>query len=306
MKIKTIISKAGSAIKKHSPEILIGAGIATGVASVVVACIETTKAQKILEQHRENLEAIHTVANDEELREQYEYDEKAEKKDLAVTYIQTGAKLALNYLPAFLLGATSVTCFLASNGIMRKRNAALTAAATVAANELKDYREGVISRFGEKVDYEIRNHIHNEDQTVTVTDENGKKKKVKTQVSVQDTPATDDNTFNRVFDENNPNWEKDAEYNFLWLKNRQKLAQQTLEAQGHLFLNEVYDMLGYPRTAAGQVVGWVYNPDTPYGDDYVDFGVFDIHDESVRSFINGNERSIWLNFNVAGPILNYI
>ena len=61
-------------------------------------------------------------------------------------------------------------------------------------------------------------------------------------------------------------------------------------------------MLGIPKTKAGQVVGWVYDPEHPVGDNYVDFGLFDLDRERVRRFVNGDERNILLDFNVDGNI----
>lgn len=57
---------------------------------------------------------------------------------------------------------------------------------------------------------------------------------------------------------------------------------------------------------AGQVVGWVYDPENPNhnGDNWVDFGIYNIDKERNRAFVNGYERSILLDFNVDGYILD--
>ena len=63
-------------------------------------------------------------------------------------------------------------------------------------------------------------------------------------------------------------------------------------------------MLGIPKTAAGQIVGWVYDEEHPIGDNFIDFGIYDDkRNEQVRDFVNGRERSILLDFNVDGNIL---
>lgn len=46
-----------------------------------------------------------------------------------------------------------------------------------------------------------------------------------------------------------------------------------LRARGHLMLNEAYDVLGFPRTAAGAVIGWVYEEGSDFGDNFVDLGL---------------------------------
>ena len=92
----------------------------------------------------------------------------------------------------------------------------------------------------------------------------------------------------------------------MFLKDQQRYANDLLKSKGHLFLNEVYDMLGIPRTKAGQVVGWIYDEKHPVGDNFVDFGIYDIYNERARDFVNGYERTILLDFNVDGNILDMI
>lgn len=108
--------------------------------------------------------------------------------------------------------------------------------------------------------------------------------------------------YARFFDETCAAWTKDPESNKFFLLRQQEYANKKLKDRGYLFLNEVYDMLGIPRTKAGQRVGWVYEPEYPIGDNYVDFGIYDeVHN---RSFVNGYKNSVLLNFNVDGDILN--
>lgn len=112
--------------------------------------------------------------------------------------------------------------------------------------------------------------------------------------------------YARLFDDSCVGWTKDPEYNMHFLKCQQNYCNDMLKARGHLFLNEVYDILGIPRTKAGTVVGWVYNEENPIGDNFVDFGIFDTNDERNSDFINGFKRTAILDFNVDGNILNYI
>ena len=84
-----------------------------------------------------------------------------------------------------------------------------------------------------------------------------------------------------------------------YLKAQENYFNDLLRYRGHLFLNEVYDGLGIPRSKAGQLVGWIYNEDDPSGDNYVDFNIFKT--SNVQS-INGYENSILLDFNVDGNI----
>lgn len=92
----------------------------------------------------------------------------------------------------------------------------------------------------------------------------------------------------------------------MFLKRQQAHATDRLQDKGHLFLNEVYDMLGMQRTKSGQVVGWIYDKKHPIGDNFVDFGIYDLYKEKNREFVNGYEPSILLDFNVDGNILEMI
>ena len=303
--VNKVFGRTALQIRKHSPEILIVTGIMGTVASAVMACKATTKVSAILEETKNNVHMIHDCAGDQELNESGKYTDEDAKKDLAIVYTQTGIKLAKLYAPSVALGALSIASILASNNILRKRNVALAAAYATIDNSFKEYRNRVIEKFGEVVDRELKYNIKAQKIEEIVTDEEtGKEKKVKKSIDVGDPNTYSD--YARFFDDGCTGWEKDSEYNLMFLRAQQQYANDLLKSRGHLFLNEVYDMLGIPRTKAGQVVGWVYNPENPVGDNYVDFGIYDMNRQVVRNFVNGYERTILLDFNVDGNIWDLI
>ena len=285
---------------KHSPEILAGVGVVGVVGSLVMACKATTKLSDVLEESKEQLDKIKEVAADPAYEEKYSQDDA--KKDTTITYVQTAMKVTKLYAPSVILCASSLGCLLASNNILKKRNAALSAAYMTVDKSFKEYRKRVADRFGEEVEKEIRYNIKAEE--ITKVDENGNE--VTETFKVMD--GTDDpnsySDYARFFDESCAAWQNDAEYNLTFLKAQQQYANDLLKAKGRLFLNEVYRMLGIDETKAGQVVGWVYNPDNPTGDNFVDFGIYNMQRERVRAFVNGYEPNILLDFNVDGVIWN--
>ena len=299
-KISGSVHKIGFSLKKHSPEILVAVGVIGTVASTVIACKATTKVSCILENTKEQIDVIHDCENNTNMSAKYTAEDA--KKDTTIVYVQTGVKLAKLYAPAVILGALSITSMIASNNILRKRNIALAAAYTAVNNGFKEYRSRVMERFGEEIDKELRYNIKEKLIEENVIDENGEEKTVEKTVKVSDPNTYSD--YARFFDETNPNWEKNSEYNLMFLRSQQAYANDKLIAQGYLYLNDVYDMLGIPRSKAGQIVGWVYNPDNPVGDNYVDFGIYDTNREKAIDFVNGYERSILLDFNVDGNILD--
>lgn len=299
------LSKVGLQIQKHSPEILVTVGVIGTVASAVTACKATTKVSVILEETKEKVDQVHTVLESDEYTEE-EYSVEDSKKDLAIIYAQSAVKFAKLYGPSILLGAASITCILASHRILTKRNVALAAAYAGLDKGFKNYRKNVVERFGEAVDRELKYNIKAQKITDVEVDEDGKEKKVKKTVDVISDNPTIYSDYARFFDESCPAWQKDPEYNLVFLRAQQQYANDKLIAQGHLFLNEVYDMLGLPRTKAGAIVGWVYDDNNDFGDNFVDFGIYDVHRETARDFVNGYERSILLDFNVDGVIYDLI
>ena len=306
-KLSRSIHKIGFKFKKHSPEILTGAGIVCVVASTVMACKATTKLSAILDETKEQTDQIHGYVEKNGYSEKY--TENDEKKDLAIVYTKSGVNIAKLYGPSVLVGVLGITSILAGNNILRKRNVALTAAYTAVDNGFKKYRERVVERFGEAVDRELKNNARKEEVEVIETDENGEEKVVKKAAYV--VSPSDISEYARFFEEytvddkgnriKNTYWTSSNEYNLMFLKKAESFANDKLRINGYLFLNEVYEMLGIPKTKAGQVVGWVYDEKNPVGDNYVDFGLYK-DNLSYSDFVNGYDPAILLDFNVDGNI----
>lgn len=290
--------KCEGLVKKHSPEILAGVGVVGVVASTVLACKATMKVSDILDDAKEQIDKVNNVKNDPKFAEVYSPEDA--KKDLSIVYVQKGVEIVKVYLPAFALGTVSIGCLLSSNNILRKRNAALGAAYATLDKSYKTYRNRVVERFGEEVEKEIRYNIKAEEIEHTTIDEDGNEVVTKEEVKTMDPNLYSD--YARFFDESNVNWNRNPEYNLMFLKSQQQYANDLLKSRGRLFLNEVYDMLGMERSKAGQVVGWVYDPINPIGDNFVDFGIYDMTKERVRAFVNGYEPNILLDFNVDGNV----
>lgn len=288
--------------KKHSPEVLVISGTVGLVVSGVMACKATTKVDSILEKSKKRIEDVHTVAAKVEAGEieATEYTPEDQKKDLTIIYAQTGLEFVKLYGPSVALAALSVTGILSGHNILRKRNMALAAAYMAEHTAFKDYSAKVVDRFGKELDNELRYGIKAKEVEETVVNEDGTEQTVKKIVEVGN--PSDHSPYAKCFDETCSAWVRNAEENLFFLKQTQSYLNDVLQRRGHVFLNEVYDRLGFQRTKAGQSVGWVYDEEHPVGDNYIDFGIFNLYDEQKRAFVNGYEKSIWLDFNVDGPI----
>lgn len=291
--VNGVASKAVMKLKKHSPEILVVAGIAGTVVSAVLACKATTKVAEILDETKGTLNTIHEGMETGAINGQ-EYTTEDGKKDTVVVYAQTGVKLAKLYGPAIILGTLSITSILASNNILRKRNVALGAAYAAIDKSFKEYRGRVIERFGEQVDTELKYGIKAKKfEEIEVDPETGKEKKVKKTVMVADPNLQSD--YAVYFDSKSRNYETNPDYNRMFLKAQQAFANDKLQTRGHLFLNEVLDDLDLPRTPAGQIVGWT--KDGPDG--YVNFRIVEVERETEDG---RHEPALLLDFNVEGNI----
>jgi len=269
--------------QKHSPTLLFGAGVVGVVATTVLACRATLKLQAVLEEAQSDLEQIKEVESDK-------YSEADRTQDRTVVQIRTALTITKLYGPAVAMGIVSIGCLGGSHHILTKRNAGLMAAYASIEKAFSEYRQRVLDEVGEDKELEFRYG------TEVVAEEGAKGKTVK-RVS----PGTP-SMYARFFDECSRSWSRQAEYNLLFLRCQQNYANDLLLSRGHVFLNEIYDMLGIDRSKAGAVVGWVVSD----GDNFIDFGVFDGNNPMARDFVNGREGSILLDFNVDGVIYDKI
>jgi len=294
-------------LQKTSPQLMFGIGVVSAVGATVLACRATlklsdalteaeelkVKAEMVHEQYKLSLDAGVDVPADER------YDEKTLAKDLTVIKIKTALNVTKLYAPSAGLMMLSIGLLTGSHITLNKRNASLAAAYASVDQAFEKYRERVVAELGKSKDDEFRYGTEKVEEVVE-----GKEGKTKT---VTRTRAARDgqSMYAKFFDELCSPWQRNPEYNRAFLHCQQQYFNQMLQSRGHVFLNEVYDALGIPRTGAGAVVGWVLSKDG--GDNFVDFGVFDdAVNPNVRDFVNGHADGILLDFNVDGVIYDKI
>ena len=301
--ISKAVGRTGLVVQKYSPEILMIGGITGGIVAGALASKATLKASAIMAQHREEMKDINdcwdnvqdgTVSLDE-------YSKEDHRKDLITCHAITARQLFNEYWPSITLGIVSIASIIAGYGIMKKRNVAIMAAYKAVEEAFTKYRRRVVDEYGEETDYMFKNGFHKETVDEIIVDEKGKTKVVKKKKYIKDTNGL--SMYAKCFDEGCRNWSPSSEYNLMFLRSQQNYFNNILQIRKHVFLNEVYNALGFPHTQAGATVGWALNAD---GDNFVDFGIFDGDKPRARDFVNGYERSIWLDFNVDGVIWDLI
>lgn len=292
--IKNLVtSKVGRQLltaQKHSPALLFGAGVVGIVGTVVLASRATLKVEEVLDEHNEMAKHIKTF-------EHVDYSDEDRTKDQLLLYIKTVGKFTKLYGPAVVVGVASIACLTSSHVILTKRNAGLMAAYAAVEKGFKEYRDRVVEDLGPDKDREYRYGAIDKE----IVEETEEGQKITTMKKANPGVGS---MYARFWDENSSSWNVDPAYNMMFLKCQQKYANDRLRAKGHVFLNEVYDDLGLPRTKEGQLVGWVWDGE---GDNYIDFGIFNADMEPEHlAFFTGRENGIWLDFNVDGIVYDKI
>lgn len=297
-----ILVKTKLGIKKHSPEILVAAGIGTGIVATIVACKQTIKANDIVAEARKSLQNIEDVkelaANNE-----VEYTEENEQEDRKTIGMQVAVGMVKTYALPVGLGVLSITCILAGHHILKKRNVALAAAYSALSTDFMNYRKRVVDKYGKDVDFMLKNGLEKQITANRVVDpETGEVKETKEEVLTYEGDKL--SQYARVFDEvGSTQWTPSADHNRAFLLMEQNYFNERIRTRGYIFLNEVYERLGFRPTKAGSVVGWVYQNADYEG---IDFGIFTAHTQKAAEFLEGTEPSIILDFNVQGDILSLV
>ena len=297
-----ILVKTKLGIKKHSPEILVVAGIGTGIVAAIVACKQTIKANDIVAEARKSLQNIEDVkelaANNE-----VEYTEENEQEDRKTIGMQVAVGMVKTYALPVGLGILSITCILAGHHILKKRNVALAAAYSALSTDFMNYRKRVVDKYGKDVDFMLKNGLEKQIVANQVVDpETGEVKETKEEVLTYEGDKL--SQYARVFDEvGSTQWTPSADHNRAFLLMEQNYFNERIRTRGYIFLNEVYERLGFRPTKAGSVVGWVYQNADYEG---IDFGIFTAHTQKAAEFLEGTEPSIILDFNVQGDILSLV
>lgn len=275
-KAANALTKFSAKAKAHSPEILLIAGIAGAVGTVILACAGTRKLDAVLEDSKQRIdEAKETVVENED-----EQTASGSQKALVKAYAQTSLDFAKIYGPAVVLGGLSIYCLLSSHRIMKDRNESLAAAYTTVYTAFKQYQDRVAEKIGAEAEKEIRYAVEKKKVDETETDENGKQKKLKKSIDIATMPSG----YAKFFDECSREWMKDPELNLMFLRGKQAMLNNKLQACGFVFLNEVYRELDLCEpTQEGQVVGWYYTPEHP---SFIDFGIYNTN-RSTERFVNG-------------------
>lgn len=133
--LSKVMKQVQKTMEKHSPEILMGIGIAGMLTTTVMAVQATPKAMALMEEKKE--------------------EEKIDKL-LPMEMLKTTWTC---YIPAAITGVVSIFCLIGASSVNARRNAALATAYSLSETALREYQEKVVEQIGEKKERGIKDAI---------------------------------------------------------------------------------------------------------------------------------------------------
>jgi len=134
MKAQQLFSIVKNTAIKHSPEILVGFGLAGMVATTVLAVKATPKALRLIE-------------------------EKQKGQEETLTKVDVVKTTWTCYIPAAITCVVSAGCILGASSINAKKNAAIAAAYSISERAFSEYKEQVVEVIGEKKEQLVRDKV---------------------------------------------------------------------------------------------------------------------------------------------------
>lgn len=148
--------------------------------------------------------------------------------DESLTKREKRIKILKLYGPLSFVSILSLVCFAVSYRTVNKKYAALLTAYSVLNSDFLNYRKDTM-------------------QYLQPTE--------RTELKMLPAVST---SYSVVFDSSHNDWSDNKQNNLVYFQGKQDLANELNQTKGHILLNEVFDILGFPRTNIGSQVGWLY------------------------------------------------
>ena len=299
---------AAKKIAKHSPEILIGTGIAAFVGSTVTACKSTLKCEEILDAHQEEMSKVsecREMAN----RKEAVYTEEEELRDKAIIYAKTAGRMFKLYWKSILLGLIGIGSILAGFKIISGRYIGAVALADATKRSFDKYRENIAAEYGADADMKALTGLQRKE--IEVEKEDGTKEKR----DIYEQTGANVDLYSMLFDEETSiEWRDCAFLNRQFLLGKERELDDEMCRKGFVSLAEAWDRLGmtsFIRNNSpelwkeGTRKGWVYGK---CNENHVSFGLIDVYDKDVvkrktkEDFLKGLNPNVLLSFNIDGDI----
>ena len=138
--------------KKRSPEILTGIGIAGMITTTILAVKATPKALQLIEEEKNR-------RTDKILEGMSPNEDENCWQVVKLKPIEVVKVAWKPYIPAVLLGSSSVACLIGANSVHARRQAALYSAYKLSETAFTEYRDKVLETVGEETEKEVRDKV---------------------------------------------------------------------------------------------------------------------------------------------------
>lgn len=307
---KNVAGNGLLAARKHAPELMIGAGIVGFGATIFETVKATNRTNEVLDEKEATIATIEAARDD---YSEEEYSCRTYERDIKEANRRAKWGIVRAWAPVATLGGASVISVLGGYRILNGRYVATAAAYKVLENGFERYRGNVVERFGKDMDYELLHDIKAEElekarkeqaENKEIEADNKRRKVLKKHKKTAYAEV-----YNGIFDEYSDRWQRywNAEQVLNYLKQKQNELNDKLAIRKHLFVNEVYDALGFERTPQGQVTGWIitkYNPDSK-----VSLGIDEMPEDELRQILSTHRNEdirVKIRLNPDGLIYNLI
>lgn len=216
-----MLQRIGLFIRRNQSTILTCISIGGVIATGVLAAKETPKALERL-------------------------DKAKNEKGAELTAVEKIVNATPAYIPALVVGVSTITCIASTSVLSKKSQASLTSAYALLNEYHKEYRNKLIEIHGKEADEEIRNAIARSRHDFH-------------QIGL-DVPDDKVIFYDEISGESITCYEReimDAEYHL----------NRNFVMRGYAALNEFYEFLGLPQTDFGDALGW----SCTYGYSWIDF-----------------------------------
>ena len=203
-----LVNQSKQFLNQNSSTILTCLGGAGVVVTSVLAVKATPKALKLLETAKE-------------------------KKGEKLTSFEIIRTVGPIYIPAVLMGVSTIACIFGANILSKRNQAALMSAYALLDNSYKEYKKKVIELYGEEADLEIKTSI-------------AKDKYEEIDIEVKDDKKLFYDFYSCRYFESTDEIVRKAEYDL----------NMELSIMGYASLNDFYDLLKIEKIDGGDNLGW--------------------------------------------------